>query len=125
MNQAIVGVGSNIQPGKYVRLAVELLAGAHRLEARSRFARTRPIGYKPQPDFLNGAVRVGTPMNLRQFRACLRRLETALGRVRGANKYGPRTIDLDVVVWNGRIIDPDFHRRGFLRRAVMEVWPGA
>ena len=46
-----------------------------------------------------------------------------LGRQPGKHHYGPRTIDLDLVVWNGEIIDEDLYTRDYLREAVLAVWP--
>jgi 2-amino-4-hydroxy-6-hydroxymethyldihydropteridine diphosphokinase len=123
INQAVIGVGSNIDPQANIERAVAEIGKAHRVTAVSQWVRTKPVGFVDQPDFLNGAIRIETTFDLPQLRAWLRELESLLGRVRTDNKSGPRTIDLDVVVWNGRVIDEDFHRRDFLRKAVLEVWP--
>jgi 2-amino-4-hydroxy-6-hydroxymethyldihydropteridine diphosphokinase len=55
------------------------------------------------------------------FAAYLRLMEDRLGRVRTANKFGPRTIDLDIVVWNGEIVNADYSERDFVRDAVREL----
>ena len=47
-----------------------------------------------------------------------------MGRVKSANKFGPRVIDLDIVVWNGEVTDEDYYSREFLRDAVEEVIEG-
>jgi len=54
----------------------------------------------------------------------LREIESGLGRVRTANKNGPRTIDLDILVWNGEVVDADVYERGFLRDSIIELLPG-
>ena len=49
-------------------------------------------------------------------------IETELGRKRTANKNGPRTIDLDIVVFNGEIIDQDYYRYPFVKTVVDEIF---
>ena len=123
MNLAVIAVGSNINPVKNVQGALARIAARHRILARSRLRRTEPIGPKDQPDFLNGALLVETQMDRRALRGWLRHVEADLGRVRAAEKSGPRTIDLDIVVWNGRIVHEDVRERDFLRCAVAQVCP--
>ena len=77
------------------------------------------------PDFLNAAVLVETTLDQKTLAGLLRRLESDLGRTRTADRYAPRTIDLDIVVWDGRVIDPDVHQRPYLRRQVSLLWPDA
>jgi 2-amino-4-hydroxy-6-hydroxymethyldihydropteridine diphosphokinase len=78
------------------------------LVAESEWATAAPIGVVEQADFLNGAFLVETALDREAFRAYLKGVEDRLGRVREGNKYGPRTIDLDIVVWNREIVDKDF-----------------
>ena len=54
----------------------------------------------------------------------LDRSERELGRIRKSDRYDPRTIDLDIVVWGGEIMDEDVYEREFLRAAILEVCPG-
>lgn len=122
-HRAVVAVGSNIAPQDHVSQAQKRIEQAHRILAVSVFVWTPAIGRPGQPDFLNGALLVETVMAQNEFRAWLRALEDSLGRVRGPDKYGPRTIDLDLVVWNGEITDPDVYHRQFLRDAVLQVAP--
>lgn len=124
VNQAVIGVGSNIQPQANVERALAEISKTHRVVAVSRWVWTKPVGFADQADFLNGAIRIETMLDLPELRTWLHELETAMGRARTENKFGPRNIDLDVIVWNGRIIDEEFHRRDFLRNSVLEVWPG-
>ena len=123
MNRVVIGVGSNIEPQKHIAAARERIARDHRLLAESRFVETRPIGGPAQPNFSNGALLIETTMSREALKIWLETVEADLGRVRGANRYDPRTIDLDIVVWNGEIVDPDVYERRFLREAVLEVWP--
>ncbi len=123
MNSAVVAVGSNIDPGRHIALAREQLARGHGLLAESRFIDTRPIGGSDQPDFRNGAFLVATGLGRKEFVRELKRIERLAGRPAGHDPGGPRTLDLDLVVWNEKVVDQDFFRRDFLREAVLELLP--
>ena len=123
MNTAVVGVGSNLNAAQNIARAKEALSREHRLNKESVFVKTSPIGFSDQPDFMNGAFLVTTELSIDAFKDYLSGLETRLGRVRTENKYGPRTIDLDIVGWNGKIVNKDFYERDFVRKAVVEVLP--
>ena len=123
MNRAVIGVGSNIAPEVNVPRARQRIAERHVIVAESPLMKTSPIGYVDQPDFTNGALLLETPADRQRLRADLKAIETMLGREPGENRYGPRTIDLDIVVWNGEIIDRDLYTRDYLREAVLAVLP--
>ena len=125
MNHVVVGIGSNINARANIEKALELMRddGTVSIEKTSRLATTPPVGFTNQPDFVNGAILVQTPLHSDALRAYLRQLEDRLGRVRTGNKYGPRTIDLDIVVCNGTVVDNDYHERSFLADAVHELIP--
>ena len=61
-------------------------------------------------------------MNHEQLRDWLKQVEDQLGRKR-IEKFGPRTIDLDIVVWNDKIVDADVYERDFLRNAIQQIFP--
>ena len=88
----------------------------------SPFIKTKPVGIIKQSDFINGAVKIETRMERDELKIFLKGIEDRLGRDRSAPKFGPRTIDLDIVVWNGKIIDDDYYSREFLRKSVDEVF---
>jgi 2-amino-4-hydroxy-6-hydroxymethyldihydropteridine diphosphokinase len=123
MNTVIIGVGSNIEARRHISQAKNLLFKEQRLLKESTFIATSPIDFTNQPDFLNGVFLVETKMPKEEFRAYLKNLEYRLGRVRTENKNGPRTIDLDIVVWNGEIVSNDYYERDFVRNAVAELLP--
>ena len=122
-NRAVIGVGSNIDPDKHIPYARKIIAGDHDLLAESSFVMTKPLGYADQPNFLNGVWLIETKLQLEDLRNYLKQLETVCGRIRTDNPNGPRTLDLDVVVWNGAVIDSDFYQRKFLRQAIRQVLP--
>src|SRR5690554_4452876 len=120
-NEVVVGMGSNIAPEQNVEQALVFLRKQFEVLAVSALERTAPIGIKEQADFLNGAVLLRTDMNLSELEPWLKQLEDEMGRDRTVARFGPRVIDLDVVVWNGRVVDPDFFKRDFLQRAVAQL----
>lgn len=123
INQAVIGLGSNINPEIHIPQAKEELAKGFSIIKVSEFIQTKPIGYAEQADFINGAVLLETPISLEQLRFKLQAIEKLLGRKKSTIKFGPRTIDLDVVVWNNKIIDQDFYTRDFLKKSVLQLIP--
>jgi 2-amino-4-hydroxy-6-hydroxymethyldihydropteridine diphosphokinase len=121
VNTCVVGVGSNIQPEENIREALRILEEEQTLLSVSAMVETEPIGITDQPAFMNGAVKVSTSMKQLEFAAYLKNIEDRLKRDRTQSRFGPRTIDLDVVVWNGKVVDRDYYSREFLKNAVDEV----
>ena len=117
----VIGIGSNIDPQKNILRAIELVKEEAQVLSLSSFVLTKPIGKIEQPDFLNGAVKVCTNLSKTKFKEFLRSVEDGMGRDRSKGPYGPRNIDLDIVVWNGKIIDPDYYKRDFLKKTVDEL----
>ena len=66
---------------------------------------TAPVGNVDQPEFLNGAVALETSLSARELLDALLRVERELGRVRDGTRWGPRTIDLDLLVYGDEIVD--------------------
>ena len=123
MNRVVVGVGSNIRPKENIRKARTKISQTYRLIKESTFVETDPVGIEDQPNFINGAFLIETSLNTEQFKQWLFDLEDKLERDRKGHKHGPRTIDLDIVVWNGEVVDSDLYNRDFLKNAVLEVQP--
>ncbi len=121
MNTAIISIGSNIDPDENIRKILDILQAECHLGKVSEFVRTKPIGIENQPDFVNGAAVVETEMDQAAFKAYLKSVEDRLGRDRTLPKFGPRTMDLDIVVWNGLLVDGDYHTRDFLQKSVGEL----
>jgi len=98
---AFVSVGANIQPQANIRAALALLREQACVCASSTFYRTRPLRCADQPFFVNGVWLLRTdkdPLAVRN--ELLRPIEDRLGRRRTAEKFGPRTIDLDLILYN-------------------------
>lgn len=123
MNTAIIGLGSNIEPEKNIEQARRLLCGRFTVKKESEFIETEPVGYQDQDNFINGAVLIETDLTLNQLTSELKHLEKQLGRQKSPFRFGPRTIDLDIVVFNSQIIDQDFYSRDFLKSSVLALLP--
>jgi len=132
MTTAYVLLGSNVNPEENLRRAVELLGEQVILTGISAVFESAPVGYREQPCFLNAIVSLETDLSpTRLLKAVLRPVEAALGRVRTRNKYGPRTIDLDIVLYGDRrlicggrrIPDPDLVRLAHVACPMADVAP--
>lgn len=123
MNRLIIGVGSNIDPETHIANARAWLSADHALLGESEFVETGPIGIPDQTAFTNGAFLVETELGREEIEMYLKGIEDRLGRNRSAPRYGPRTIDLDVVAWNGTVVDEDYYTRDFLRHAALTLSP--
>ena len=123
VNRAVIGLGSNINAEENIRRAKEAIAGEFMLIKSSSFVETEPVGLKEQDRFINGALLIETELNAARLESRLKVLETELGRVKTDNKYGPRSIDLDILVWNGEVVDEEVYEREFLRTSINELMP--
>ena len=122
-NRAVIGVGSNIDPEENIKKAKEAIASEFKLIGASSFIKTEPVEFKDQPMFVNGAVLIETVIDYGELKVRLNDIERKLGRIRTENRNGPRTIDLDILVWNGDIVDKDVYEREFLAESVKELLP--
>jgi 2-amino-4-hydroxy-6-hydroxymethyldihydropteridine diphosphokinase len=120
-NSCIIGIGSNIDAEANIRKMLEILSRKVKVEKVSTFKRTKPIGITDQEDFTNGAVRIETSLSAEQLKQVLVQIEDDLVRDRQMPKFGPRTMDLDIVVWNGKIVDDDYFNRDFLKSSIEEI----
>lgn len=107
-NRVYLDLGSNIEPERNLPAAVELLAKLSTLIAASPVLETKPLGMPEQPNFLNAGVLIETNLSAPEFKQMvIHNIEQALGRVRTENKNGPRTIDIDIILFNDDIIELD------------------
>lgn len=123
VNEIIIGVGSNINPEENINKAKIEIGKIARIVKQSEFIYTKPLLYSEQPDFLNGAFLVMTYLDMTAFKTALKRIETKLGRIKTENKNGPRTIDLDILIYNKRKVDKELLNRDFVRNAILELLP--
>ena len=121
MNDCIIGIGSNIDAEYHIQEMLRLLAVDLQIVQVSKMVQTKPIGIIDQSDYTNGAVRVQTQMDLDELSVYLKQLEDQMGRDRSQKKFGPRNIDLDILIWNNEVVDPDYFTREFLRNSAAEL----
>lgn len=128
MTVAYVGLGSNLGDREaLIREAAELI-GAARL---SSIIETEPWGYEEQPRFLNAVAEVDTPLAARPFLDYLLEVERRLGRERSGRQWGPRTIDLDLLLFGDEQLDepdlvvphPHLQERLFVLEPLAELVP--
>ena len=128
--RAYVGVGANLGDREAtIRRAVELLGDE--VAAVSQLRATEPWGYADQPPFLNGALRLETELSPRSLLDRLLEVERELGRTREGPRYGPRTIDLDLLLYGDAEIDepglqvphPRLHERAFALEPLLDLDP--
>jgi putative transposase len=120
-NTCIIGIGSNIDAEKNIHEMLQILAEKVDIVKVSSMLKTKPIGIENQPEFTNGAVKIKTSLNRENLTVLLKSIEDQMGRDRTAPRFGARTIDLDIVVWNGEIVDDDYYTRDFLQKSVSEL----
>jgi 2-amino-4-hydroxy-6-hydroxymethyldihydropteridine diphosphokinase len=136
MATAFVGIGSNLgEPERQIAAALEQLAAEEGIElvAVSTLRQTEPVGYLDQPNFLNGAAQLETELPAGELLERLLAIEARLGRVRGEGpRFGPRTIDLDLLLYGDETIDepgltvphPRLAERRFVLEPLAELAPG-
>lgn len=135
MTRTFVGLGANLDdPRGSIERALELLRAEPGVDvvAVSTLRETEPVGYEDQPRFLNGAAELRTTLTARELLGRLLAIERRLGRVRGSGpRFGPRTIDLDLLLHGDEVVDepglqlphPRLHERRFALEPLAELDP--
>ncbi len=129
-----IGLGSNLgDRAANLRGALEALRRREDIEVVevSPFQETEPVG-PPQPRYLNAAARVRTPLSPRELLEVLQEVEEQFGRERSV-RWGPRTLDLDILLYGERIVDqpdlriphPRMHERRFVLGPLRKIAPEA
>lgn len=134
MTRAYVGLGANLgDRSAMLRAAVEALRREPALTvvAVSSISETDPVDYLDQPAFLNAAVALDTALTPRELLDLLLAIEGRLGRTREGPRFGPRTIDLDLLLYGEEQVDesglevphPRLHERLFALEPLLELDP--
>ena len=132
--QSYIGLGSNLDNPE---LQLDTALGAlddipdTRLVKQSSFYRSAPMGPRDQPDFINAVALLDSVLTAGQLLARLQTIENRQGRGRGGQRWGPRTLDLDLLLYGNRIIDepeltvphPGIRRRNFVLAPLLELAP--
>ena len=124
--RAVVALGSNIgEPKENLDLAMALLREATEVVAVSSYFSTKPVGYLDQPDFLNAVCIIESDLPAMDLLKMLHGIEKVMGRDRSI-KWGPRTIDLDLIQYGSLLSNADEltlpHPRAHERQFVLEPW---
>ena len=129
-----IAIGSNLaSPLEQVNAAIQAIGEIpdSRIMAVSSFYRTPPLGPQDQPDYLNAAVALETTLEPEALLDHTQRIELQQGRVRKAERWGPRTLDLDIMLFGDRVINSerltvphyDMKNRGFMLWPLFEIAP--
>ena len=132
--RAFVGLGSNLSgPSKQIEASFELLDGIPdtSLIARSSLYRSSPFGGVEQPDFVNAVAELSTGLSARDLFLHLQQIERARGRERGGTRWGPRILDLDLLLYSDQVVDdsdlivphPGIAERNFVLLPLRELAP--
>ena len=104
MIDTYISIGSNIKPKENIKKCLDLLKSEFEVTAISPIYETRPYGYEKQGNFINLAVKIKTELEPDELLKKLHEIENKLGRKR-AFRFNPRTIDLDILLYDAEIID--------------------
>lgn len=133
MKQVFISLGTNIEPRfDYLKKALHFLENHKEIHLikKSKIYETDPVGYLEQDDFLNMVVQLHTTLSPLRLLDYCQDIEKQLGRERTL-RFGPRTIDLDLLVYENKIIETDrliiphprMHKRSFVLVPLREVAP--
>ena len=134
MTVVYIAIGSNLaSPLEQVNAAIQAIGEIpdSRIMAVSSFYRTPPLGPQDQPDYLNAAVALDTALTPEELLNHTPRIELQQGRVRKAERWGPRTLDLDIMLFGDEVINTerltvphyDMKNRGFMLWPLFEIAP--
>ena len=132
-HKAYIGLGSNIgDKEEYLKEAIKKISAEKniQLKKQSSFITTKPWGYMEQEDFLNSVIEIETTLEPEELMDLLLKIESELDRERTI-KWGPRTIDLDIIMYddlissNEKVIlpHPRMHEREFVLKSLSEIAP--
>jgi 2-amino-4-hydroxy-6-hydroxymethyldihydropteridine diphosphokinase len=131
---AYISVGSNLGDRvKNCRKGIEALteSGNSRILAQSRIYMTEPVDYEDQNWFINLMIKLETELDPFQLLDHIERIQRAAGRLKDPVRYGPRILDLDIILYDDRIIDsgrlvvphPRMHKRRFVLKPICDIDP--
>ncbi len=123
MHQVYLSLGSNIEPEVNLPRAIELLREYGEIRQVSRAWESEAVG-SDGPNFLNACVLFITPLSQNELKEeVVHVIEAKLGRKRTADKYAPRTIDIDIVLFDEKLCDDKFWKQAFVVVPLAEIHP--
>lgn len=131
---AYVGIGSNLDdPIRQVQSAMRAVGhlSASGIAHCSSLYRSAPLGPEDQPDYINAVVQITSTLPASELLAALQQIEVEHGRIRSGERWGPRILDLDLLVFGSQVIDqegmqvphPRIRERNFVLLPLMELAP--
>lgn len=122
-HRIIIGIGTNIDNDANIAKVKPLLEERFQVLQYAKWLQTEPIGIKEQPIYTNGAALIECSLSPEVLKINLKEIEDLCGRDRSGPKFGPRTMDLDILTWNDEVIDQDVFTRDFLQSSITELNP--
>jgi len=123
MHQAYLSLGSNIQPEVNLPKAIELLREYGEILAGSNAWESESVG-SDSPNFLNACVLFLTPLLYAELKdQVIHPIEAKLGRKRSKDKYAPRTIDIDIILFDDELCNEKFWKQAFVVIPLEEIYP--
>jgi len=134
MPRAYIGIGSNLDaPRRQVESALQSLRQVPQSTwvAQSPLYRSKPVGPQDQPDYVNAAAAIDTELEAEALLDALQEIENRHGRRRDGQRWGARTLDLDILLYGDQCISterlhvphPEMHRRGFVLKPLHDIEP--
>ncbi len=123
MHRVQLLIGSNIDPQQNIQAALKMLESIHPIQACSRIWRTPAYG-STGPDFLNIAITIETPLSKKDYKdEVISSIETTLKRQRFPDKNAPRTIDIDIIIFDRQVVDSGLWNKFFITVPLADLLP--
>jgi len=123
LHEAYLNIGSNIEPEKHLRESIRLLRDYGEVKSVSSAWQSHAFG-SDGPDFLNACLQFMTPLDDHDLKEqVIRPIEAELGRVRGPDKYAPRTIDIDIILFDDEPFSGEFWSNAFVVVPLADLLP--
>lgn len=123
LHKAYLNIGSNIEPERHLREAIRLLRERGQVKAISNVWQSHAYGSNG-PDFLNACILFLTSLDDRDLKEqIIHPIEAELGRVRGPDKYAPRTIDIDIILFDEEPFGWEFWSNAFVVVPLADLLP--
>jgi 2-amino-4-hydroxy-6-hydroxymethyldihydropteridine diphosphokinase len=123
VHQAYLSLGSNIQPEENLRKAIDLLAKHGKILKISSAWESEAVG-SDGPNYLNACILFSTPLLYAELKdQVIHPIESELGRQRTGDKYAPRTIDIDIIIFDGQSCNDKFWKFAFVAIPLAEIYP--
>lgn len=121
MNTAYIMLSSNDFPVQNLDRAIEILADHFEVADQSSVLVTKPVGALYKADFQNMALKIFSDDNADDTIAIFKMIEQTLGRTTESKLNGLIPMDIDLILWNDRVVHPDYERFDFVKKCIDEI----